>query len=231
MIWSVPPIWQSGDVWILGGGNSVVKQFEIPADVVNAVLSNKRHVSAYSPYMEAIHSKHVIGINAAFEIGTWIDMLFFGDSGYFTDYENKIRQFPNMKVSCATNTRNVDWVKYLQKSKQKFGISADPSTVCWNMNSGAAAINVAANAGAKRIFLLGFDMKLNNGEKHWHRVYTNGKFVTKPPHAPNPFPAHLKGFPFIGNDAHQRGIEIYNVSPDSMIMKFPKITLKEALEM
>ena len=72
MIWSVPPIWDGGEVWILGGGSSVPKQFGIPEEIIEKVVNGELPPSAYSPYMEAIHNKHVIGINVSFLIGTWI---------------------------------------------------------------------------------------------------------------------------------------------------------------
>ena len=61
MIWQVPHIWDEGEVWILGGGPSVTKQFEIPNSLVQEVVNGAKPPSAYSPYMSRIHKKHVIG--------------------------------------------------------------------------------------------------------------------------------------------------------------------------
>lgn len=74
MNWIVPKIWEGGDVWIIGGGPSLTKQFDIPNDVVQRVLAGNAPPSVYSPYMSYLHDKHVIGINVAFLIGDWIDM-------------------------------------------------------------------------------------------------------------------------------------------------------------
>lgn len=232
MHWAVPRIWNGGDVWILGGGQSVVQQFQIPSDIVKKVLNGTFPISTYSPFLEPIHNKHVIGINAAFEIGDWMDMVFFGDGKYFLSVQEKLAAFPKLKVSCAPVCRNLHWVKYLDRDgSRKHGITNDPTKVSWNDNSGAAAISVAAHAGAKRIFLLGFDMKMTSGEKHWHRSYTKGKPLNKPANAPVPFAMHLAGFPNIKLDAEKRGIEIYNVCPDSALTVFPRITLQEALRL
>ena len=73
MIWSVPRMWEEGDVWILGGGPSVPRQFGIPEKVVQDVINGISPPSVYSPYMKALHDKHVIGINVAYLIGNWID--------------------------------------------------------------------------------------------------------------------------------------------------------------
>ena len=223
MIWNVPKIWQGGDVWILGGGHSIVQQFQIPSDVVQNVLSGMQPVSTYSPFLHPIHDKHVIGVNASFLIGTWIDMVFFGDNHFLIKYEKDLKAFPNVKVSCSRRADRQIWLKYVPMNpEKKLGITTKPNVISWNENSGSAAVNVAVHTGAKRIFLLGFDMKLSeNKEQHWHKLYSGAK---------PPFARHMLGFPEMAKDAKKLGIEIFNVSPDSAITVFPKLTLQEALQ-
>jgi len=238
MRWSVPPIWEGGDVWILGGGSSVPKQFGIPDNVVEEVVKGTSPPSVYSPYMHLLHDKHVIGINVSYLIGDWIDMVFFGDPGFFRGNMEQLAKWPGLKVSCHAVVQNVPWVRYLLlDGKHPRGISSDPGRVSWNANSGSAAISIAANAGAKRIILLGFDMCLNgDGKKHWHNLYKNA-IITVPEQKRRargevpmqPFEKHLKGFSHIARDAKERGIEILNASPNSAIREFPKFTVKELL--
>jgi hypothetical protein len=92
-----------------------------------------------------------------------------------------------------------------------------------NGNSGAAAINLATLFGAKRILLLGFDMKLGeNDERHWH------------PDHPLPctqaqcFDDWLYKFGAIARDAEKMGVEIINCTPDSALTVFPMMSLEEA---
>lgn len=100
MIWQVPRMWEGGDVWIIGGGPSVPKQFGIPDEVVQDVIKGISPPSVYSPYMSFIHDKHVIGINVAYLIGNWIDIIFFGDIGFFLKHQQGLASFPGLKVSC-----------------------------------------------------------------------------------------------------------------------------------
>jgi hypothetical protein len=230
MGWSVPKIWNGGDVWILGGGPSIVSQFKIPPDIVRGVMEKRLPMSAYSPYFKSIHDKHVIGINVAYKIGNWIDMVFFGDGKWFVKEKEELEQFPNLKVGSTSQCIKYLWCKYISRDNSKLGISSDSGKVCFNYNSGASAISIAANAGAKRIFLLGFDMQYVSGERHFHREYSNGKPANLKK-ARRSFSLHLKGFPKIKEDADKRGIEIYNVCPNSAITCLPKITLEEALKM
>src|SRR5690606_37197584 len=106
------------------------------------------------------------------------------------------------------------------KRDYRSGISDKRDTICWNNNSGAAAINLAALAGAKRILLLGFDM-LPEKSTHWHSLYGDVRTHR------NTFNRFLKHFPNIARDAKKRRIEILNVSPNSAIEDFPKVSLKD----
>lgn len=231
MRWDIPKIWEDGDVWILGGGPSVTEQFDIPDSVVKQVLSGTSSPNVYSPYMEPLHKRHVIGINVSFMIGDWIDMAFFGDPNFFLQYQVELAKFPGLRVSCAPNTENVPWVKFLaREGSHGKGISTNPYKVSWNGNSGAAAISVAAHAGAKRIILLGFDMTLGeNKMQHWHDIYKKGPATNEKRLRKLPFHRHLIGFGQIAKDAKRMGIEILNASPKSVITEFPKYSVKELI--
>lgn len=230
MIWQVPKIWNGGDVWILGGGPSVTEQFEIPENVVKEVKAGLSPPSIYSNYMGFLHDKHVIGINVAYLIGDWIDIVFFGDNPFYLEHQKGLRNFPNLVVSCASNISNVDWIKYTPTDgNNPRGISPYQSKVSWNQNSGSAAISLAVHLGAKRIFLLGFDMKRVDNSQHWHTLYKQKRENPRKRNpASGPFERHLRGFPQIDRDAKQLGVKIYNVCPDSAIKEFPKLTLKQA---
>lgn len=224
MSWDVPKIWKDGTCWIIGGGPSVTTQFHIPKKIVDKVCAKELPVSAYSPYMSLLHDKHVIGVNGAFLLGDWVDMCFFGDKQWYFDNAKALNDYKGILVGCANFLAVPGWqklgVKYLEKSKKEYGISTDPEKVCWNLNSGAAAISLAYNLGCKRIILLGFDMTLNSvGKGHWHDLY-NGKTNL-------PFAKHLTGFEQIALDAKRLGIEIINANPDSKITQFSKMNLED----
>ena len=220
-MWTIPKIWEGSDVWIIGGDPSVPGQFNIPDSIVQKVIKGASP-ALYSPYMESIHNKHVIGVNVAYLLGNWIDIVFFGDTNFWLKYQNDLAKFPNIKVSCHSGVAKFDWVKYVPHDKNHTkGITPHPNMVSWNENSGAAAISLAAHAGAKRIILLGFDMKLNGDKQHWHNIYK--KSTSKR------FYAHLLGFKQIAIDARKLGIEIINASPDSAIQEFRKVSVKQLL--
>ena len=232
MNWRVPRMWDGGEVWIIGGGPSMPQQFGIPKEVIQSVIAGTSTPSVYSPYMKAIHEKHVIGINVSFMIGTWIDVVFFGDGSFFLRYKHELAAFPGLKVSCDPKTSHYDWVKTLERDADHGkGISQNPRKVSWNHNSGAAAISMAVNAGAKRIILLGFDMQLaKNEQQHWHdmyRILVRDRHNGKPPKS-LPFDLQLLGFPVIAADAKRIGVEILQIG-ESAITCFQKIKLEDVL--
>lgn len=232
MTWQVPQIWSGGDVWIIGGGPSIPKQFDVPAEVIQSVVKGNSPPSVYSSYMSYLYDKHVIGVNVAYMLGNWIDMVFFGDKSFFLSHEKGLRAFPGIKVSCHEYVDNNGWCKFLLKdTSHRVGISPNQRMVSWNNNSGAAAISLAVHTGAKRIILLGFDMTLDSGKQHWHSLYPNSANNQNNRRVvATPFKRHLLGFPAIAADAERMGVEILNASPDSAIQCFRKVTVKELMK-
>lgn len=236
MSWVIPKLWKDGECWIIGGGPSIPRQFGIPEDVISQVMNRSKGPEIYSPYLSPIQDRHVIGVNAAYLIGTWIDFIVFGDNGFYRKNRTNLLNYPKPVIS-VTKGAGVQFdsgIKLVRRhNKKSSGLVLDnPRFICWNGNSGASAINVAYHMGARRIILLGFDMNLDsNLSQHWHIHYASAGRDKKDKNFKKrlPFHRHLKGFPDIARDAKKAGVEILNVSPDSAIQDFPKVNLKEVL--
>lgn len=228
-------MWEGGECWIIGGGPSMPLEFGVPEHVIKGVLSGELPLSAYSPFLSPIHGKHVIGVNAAFLLGDWIDVVFFGDGGFYFANKRLLDVYPKVKVSCNPNIakkQGVFDVKYLPRSgRHSSGIVSQGNMVAWNLNSGAASISLACQFGVKRIYLLGFDMQLGEGSaQHWHAHYKKASNPIKqrdPKHLP--FDRHLTSFSMVANDARRLGLEIINVSPNSKITVFKRVKLSDVL--
>ena len=241
MTWAVPKIWDGGECWIIGGGSSIPEQFGVPEELIKKVLDkdDPTSPSVYSPYMSAIHDHHVIGINAAYLIGDWIDIIFFGDNRFFLAHREGLSKHPGLKVTCNAKSARYQGVHHLGRCHQHpKGITGSRKHVSWNNNSGAAAISMAVHLGVRRIVLLGFDMQIGEFGQHWHNVYRGmyprrahgkGKGAIMVPKK-LPFDRHLRGFPMIARDAKRLGVKIVNASPDSAIEQFPKYTVQELLQ-
>lgn len=88
-------------------------------------------------------------------------------------------------------------------------------------NSGAGAVNLAAEAGAKRIILLGYDCQKTDGQAHWHgnhpRGLGNAGQIER-------WPAKFKELATdLGN------VEIINASRVTALTCFPRQSLEQAL--
>lgn len=188
-------------------------------------------LSIYSEYLKPIHNKNVIGVNLAFMLGDWVSVMYFCDSHIFRGYKAHLDKFHNLKVTCAQSF-GAETVKEMINIKRlkrdvKPGLSFRPDTICWNNNSGAAAINFAVLTGAKRIMLLGYDMKSNEGKTHWVNG-ADGPLYTKPS-SEMTFKIFKRRFPAIATQAREHGVEILNVGPDSALEDFRKVSLSEVL--
>jgi len=218
-------MWDGGRCFIIGGGPSMPRQFGIPNDVVDRVRSGEHGPDTYSPYMTPIHGEHVIGVNNAYQIGTWIDVCLFGDCSWYLVHRERMARWPNLKVGCCFGCPDYldpDGIKYLPRDRaKKVGIGTNPGKLSWGYNSGAAAINLAAHFGARQIVLLGFDMSHSNSQAtHWHKGHG---------HPRKTYNRFLKGIPAIAADASALGIEILNASQESAITHFRKVSLEGVL--
>jgi len=233
MDWQIPKMWEDGECWILGGGPSLSHQFNIPEDTIQRVLNREESPSVYSPYLSALHTKHVIAVNAAYLLGDWMDIIFFGDANFYRTNRKQLLFYPKLKVTCNSKLKQytkAGEIKCVARDNNKpHGLTIRKGHVSWNGNSGAAAINLAVQLGAKKIILLGFDMECTEGMQHWHSHY-------KPKGQPNmkelrklPFHRHIKCFEHVAKDAKRLGVEILNVSPHSQIKEIKKVQIQDVL--
>jgi hypothetical protein len=226
-MWRVPEIWKDGTCIVIGGGTSLIEQFQIPTEVVEKVYIGVEDASVYSPFLSPIHNQHIIAVNMAYKLGDWIDVLFFGDDDFWKTRKEEIIAFNGLRVSFESEKIRDSRVKLVARNpRKKQGITFAPAgLLSWNFNSGAAAINLAIQFGAKRIILLGFDMQLDqNNNQHWHKVYSSPLDVIK-----ESMKKHLQGFSVIAKDIEGTGIEIINCSLNSAIQCFRKANIWEIL--
>lgn len=199
--WDPNPIWQGEDAYVVGGGNSL------------------RHFD-----WGLIRGRNTIGCNSAYVLGPEIiKIVLFGDSRWWEEIGHKgTESYGGLVVSCSPRLvhSKCPWLLTMERH-EKVGLGK--TKLGWHGNTGAAAINLALILGAKRVFLLGFDMRMGEGHKpNWHDLrYEKGKpevynrFVHEMRHIPRTLP---ETFP---------GCEIINVTDDSELNLFPKVSIAE----
>lgn len=222
-------IWNGTDVFIIGGGASLIQQFNIPVDLCKKVRTGQSRSIVYSEYLKSLHNKNVIGVNVAYALGDWVDICFFGDAGFHWISKEHLKEYKGILVSCHEKFKNSDSVIYYERDKKRYGISRNESQVCWNDNSGGAAVNLAVHMGAKRIILVGFDMAVDSeGNEHWHNEY---KLTNKGNHnSPNRIVDYSKfkrAFEAITSDLKELGISIYSLGDKTALNGVVPIKLED----
>ncbi len=199
-VWIPERVWDGRDVYIIGGGKSL-EHFD----------------------WSLLHNKCTIGCNDAFKFGVKVSKVcIFGDNSGWLDLHRE--ELAKYKGTVFTNAPSL----YKTKLKWLWVMQREPSgihteSLGWNYNTGACAINLAVLLGAKRIFLLGFDMQLINGRSNWH---TDN--ITKPD-ATIYEEKFIPGFKALKKDmdAKYPEIEIVNITDNSSLNLFPKIGVEE----
>lgn len=189
--------------------------------------------------LQPIHVCPVLGVNNAFELGLWVDVTFFGDKRWFEINKDRLLAHPSLVVTCNpwSMFTMMNRVKQLPKAGRNGLYWKGQDKLCWNQNSGAAAINLAVLLGAKRIVLLGFDMKVDEakgyrGGHNWHAYHEQLNSVPRKQIYGDRF---LDGFKRIKADLETMNselgteVEILNATPDSAMDLFPMVKLEEVL--
>ena len=96
------------------------------------------------------------------------------------------------------------------------GLSDNPDFIHYNSNSGAQAINLAVLWGAKRLLLVGFDMKTDKGKRHWFGDHPGHL------HKASDYADWLRKYEVIARDLKKMGVECINCSMNSALECFEK---------
>ena len=75
--------------------------------------------------------------------------------------------------------------------------------------------------GARRVLLLGFDMRVVGDQRHFFGDHP------KPLIQASPYDLFIKAFTVIADDAKRLGVEIINCTPGSALTQFPILPLDD----
>lgn len=100
----------------------------------------------------------------------------------------------------------------------------DLGRIGWGGNSGFGAINLAAQFGASKIILVGFDMRIDLGVR-WHPDHGAGSAN------PDEFFVDMwrKHLDAAAPDLEARAIRVINASPISVLRNYPIMPFEAAL--
>ena len=194
-------MWENKTVVVMGSG---------PSLTVDQVESVKR-------------SGHpLVVVNDGYKLAPWAFMLYACDRQWWRWHEDTALKFKGLKVTVSDvaaelyRTKGLMWLP----GEWENGFSQDPTRVYYGKSSGYQAANIAYLAGARRILLLGFDLRSIEGKNHWFGEHPN-KVVSH-------YPGFVRIWETVPKTIHG-DCEIINVTPGSALKIFPMMDLDEAL--
>jgi hypothetical protein len=198
--WSIPREWEGETAVIYGGGPSLSR-----ADVDYAKTRFRR-----------------IACNDAFLLDPECDVLCWCDARWFLWNKHELRQHTGKYKIAWRHVPQISGttIHLLVQEKDARSLSVDPRKVVAN-NTGQGAINLAYLFGAKRILLLGFDMKPVQGQANWHTRHREPSDS-----------ARLKSVfaPAIAKTAEMlkaEGVEVINCTRGSALTCFPIADIRD----
>lgn len=193
---SVPRIWADATVVILAGGPSLTQ-----ADV--DICRDRARV---------------IAIKDTIRLAPWAGCLYACDAKWWRHYGDGLA-FDGPKYALEQGSNK--WAGVLHDTGP-LGLELKPTGLRTGRNSGYQAINLAVHLGAKRIVLLGYDMRPTGERHHWFGVHP---YNTSTP----PYDHFLPCFDSIVEPLRALGIDVFNATRKTALAVFPQLSLEEAL--
>lgn len=151
------------------------------------------------------------------------------DVHYIGDYQCAKHYYPKLQGMCQGQWWTADLAVAERWKFQRIRPASKPGLglerIHLNGNSGAQAVNLATLFGAKRILLVGFDMREVDGLAHWFGQHPQGTGLVQR----QLFEEWLHKWEPMAADAKARGIVIVNCTPGSALRCVPQGALGDWL--
>lgn len=165
-----------------------------------------------------------ITVNDAYKLAPWAEIHYGASPEWWKEHYAEVAKCAGRCVSVRTGhpmqpphpNRSIEIASIVDKP----GLSTTPGLLHHGKNSGYQAINLALLFGAKRILLLGYDMKGGPGAHFFgsHEAPLKGC---------SNYAKFIAGFRTIKPEDY--GIQVLNCSRDTALDAFPVVTLEAAL--
>lgn len=196
--------WPGQTVVVIGGGPSLT-------------LAQVRHIA-----IARLEGRcRVIAVNDAAFVAWWADWLHACDEKWWMWHAQRAPQFPGRKTTLAETLPPQSGVDWLRNTGNE-GFDPDP-TCCRTGSSGVyQAMHCSIHAGARRILLVGVDMKDDGDRSHWFGDH------------PEPSPCDraevmVPKFPTLRSALEAGGIDVINCSPGSALKEYLQGVLEQSL--
>jgi len=167
------------------------------------------------------NGRKTIVINNTFLRAPWADVLYACDGAWWRVHAASVGIiFRGQRWTQDVEAQREFGVHRIE-SQRLPGLGKRPGVIHQGGNGGYQAINLAFQAGARRIILLGYDMH----GTHWHGAHGNG--------LPNTqawlYAQWVRNFDRLAADLEAEGVQVVNATPGSKLECFPRKALSVAL--
>jgi len=198
-----PDRWVDDTVAIIAGGAS---------------LKSEKHL----PLLDGVST---IVVNDAYRLKPDADILYAADYAWW-EHHGYVPEFGGQRWTQHRGT--TEWAArarerglFVVESRMDCtSLSMDPAVIHTGANSAFQALNLAVLGGARRVLLLGVDLK----GPHWFGDHPTGLNRT------SPYPVFRASFEAVAPQLAEIGVEVVNCSRSSALQCFPKMTLRAALK-
>jgi hypothetical protein len=165
-----------------------------------------------------------IAINKSHELAPWADAIYCCDSNYWR-HVHGLPEYTGLKMTGEYRPVMEPWnIKAVNISKHFDRLILDkPGHVGSGGNSGFQALNLAVQFGARKIVLVGYDLRVDHG-LHWHGPHPKG--MNNPGNGLGRWRRSIDG---AMSDLAKLDIQVINASMVSMLQNYPKMTFAEAM--
>lgn len=185
-----------------------------------AVVVASGPTAAEVPLEKARGRARLIVVNESWRLAPWADILYACDAKWWQHCWPD--GFAGMKVAYELpigryGITSVDVRRDCHRIEMAPGILGDGGS------SGFQALNLAVQLGARRVILVGYDMRADFAV-HWHGRYEN---LTNP--GLRQFSIWKSAMDGVARELEVLGVEVLNASPISALMAYRKVGFEEAL--
>ena len=162
-------------------------------------------------------------INTSFRRAPWADILYACDGPWWNKYIDEVRRDFRGELWTIDTAAADKYSLRMAEVDNHSPFSKKPNVISLGSNSGFQTLNLAYVQGAKKIILLGYDMKLGPaGEKHWHGDHPADLLQTNPYEYQNWIRLFKAAAPLID-------VPVINCSRVSALECFERMPLESAL--
>jgi hypothetical protein len=183
-------------------------------------------VAAPGPSLFPVHEHPIIVVQDAWKMLPWADVLYGCEPTWWNVHRGT--EFQGEKWSTHDTDTNDK-----TEAHEKWGVrcvrgvhantfSFSPELIHYGNNSGFQAVNLALLFGCVHIILIGFDMRVVGGLKHFFGDHPKGLSNAAP------YDVFAKTFAVAAKELE--GVRIVNATPNSGLTCFPMMSFDEAID-